>query len=160
MEFLSTLEWKRPWTFSFCWDEEGKVVRCSFTPLKGERATPPKALLQAFEEYLFQGVPLPEVPFRFLREPTPFQRRVWETTRSIPFGETLTYGDIADRIGHPDAARAIGNALGANPLPLIIPCHRVVGKKGPGGFSAGRDLPGPLIKVTLLRGEGVQILPG
>ena len=66
-----------------------------------------------------------------------FERRVLEETRAIPCGETRTYGQIAASIGAPDAARAVGRALGRNPVPIIIPCHRVVGTAGKsGGFSA------------------------
>jgi O-6-methylguanine DNA methyltransferase len=69
---------------------------------------------------------------------TPFERRVWEATRRIPYGDTATYGAIATRIGAPRAARAVGNALGHNPAPILIPCHRVVlGNRHLGGFSGG-----------------------
>lgn len=67
-----------------------------------------------------------------------FERQVYETTRFIPCGETRTYGQIARAIGMPDAARGIGQALGRNPIALIVPCHRVVAAGGKtGGFSAG-----------------------
>ena len=59
---------------------------------------------------------------------TPFQMLVWEYIAAIPFGETVTYGELAQRVGSPEAVRAVGSATGANPLSLIIPCHRVVGK--------------------------------
>lgn len=66
-----------------------------------------------------------------------FDRRVYVTVRDIPFGRTLTYGEIARRIGDAGAARAVGRALGANPFPIVVPCHRVLGADGkPGGFSA------------------------
>ncbi len=61
---------------------------------------------------------------------TPFQRRVWAALREIPFGETLSYGQLADRIGQPTAARAVGLANGRNPIGIIVPCHRVVGSSG------------------------------
>ncbi len=85
---------------------------------------------------------------------TPFQREVWRTTSRIPYGETRTYGQIAVDIGRPKSARAVGNALGKNPLPLIIPCHRVVSSSGLGGFSGG----GTEIKVFLLAVEGREKL--
>lgn len=67
-----------------------------------------------------------------------FERKVWAALEKIPFGETRTYGDIAQSIGSPRAFRAVGRACGRNPLPLIIPCHRVVGASGKlTGFSAG-----------------------
>jgi len=64
-------------------------------------------------------------------------RQVWDITRAIPFGQTLTYGDIARRLGDVALSRAVGQALGANPIPIIVPCHRVVASAGKtGGFSA------------------------
>ncbi len=69
---------------------------------------------------------------------TPFMKKVWECMRRIPFGETVTYGDLASSAGFPEACRVVGNACAANPLPLLVPCHRVVGKRGMGGFSAGK----------------------
>ena len=61
---------------------------------------------------------------------TDFQRRVWEALRGIPFGGTTSYGDIARRIGHPRAVRAVGLANGRNPISIIVPCHRVIGADG------------------------------
>lgn len=81
---------------------------------------------------------------------TPFQRRVWLATREIPYGERRSYAQIARRVGSPQAAQAVGQALAANPLPLIIPCHRVVASSGDlGGFSGG-----PYLKRRLLEMEG------
>ena len=69
---------------------------------------------------------------------TPFQKRVWSACREIPYGRISSYGHLARRLGSPGAARAVGQALGDNPLPLIVPCHRVVSADGQlGGFSAG-----------------------
>ncbi|HEX3782396.1 MAG TPA: methylated-DNA--[protein]-cysteine S-methyltransferase [Pseudonocardiaceae bacterium] len=61
---------------------------------------------------------------------TPFQRTVWAALREIPFGETMSYGGLADRIGRPGASRAVGLANGRNPVSIIVPCHRVVGSTG------------------------------
>lgn len=61
---------------------------------------------------------------------TEFQRRVWEQLARIPFGQTITYTELADRIGRPGAVRAVGLANARNPLPLVVPCHRVVGSSG------------------------------
>lgn len=75
-----------------------------------------------------------------VRDPdgTAFQRKVWRVLRAIPAGRTLTYGEVARRAGHPKAVRATGAACGANPVPLFIPCHRVIGAGGSlGGFSSG-----------------------
>ncbi|MEO2166513.1 MAG: methylated-DNA--[protein]-cysteine S-methyltransferase [bacterium] len=81
---------------------------------------------------------------------TAFQRTVWDALAEIPYGETTTYGAIAERIGRPKAVRAVGAANGQNPLPIIVPCHRVIGKDGTlTGFGGG--LP---VKEALLRLEG------
>lgn len=66
-----------------------------------------------------------------------FQEAVWAALDAIPYGETRTYADVARAIGHPGAARAVGAACGANPLPLVRPCHRVVAASGLGGFAGG-----------------------
>lgn len=68
---------------------------------------------------------------------TDFQRSVWKRLMKIPFAKTITYGEIAKAVGKPKAARAVGSAVGANPFLLIVPCHRVVGKNGLGGFRCG-----------------------
>lgn len=68
---------------------------------------------------------------------TAFQQAVWREMKKIPRGQTRTYGEIAAAIGRPNAVRAVGTACGANPLPVFIPCHRVVAKNGPGGFGSG-----------------------
>jgi methylated-DNA-[protein]-cysteine S-methyltransferase len=86
---------------------------------------------------------------------TVFQRDVWNALLAIPFGATTTYGEIARRIGRPSAVRAVGAANGANPIPIIIPCHRVIG--GDGSLTGyGGGLP---TKQFLLALEGIA-LPG
>jgi methylated-DNA-[protein]-cysteine S-methyltransferase len=61
---------------------------------------------------------------------TPFQRRVWDALRKIPYGETISYGELARRVGQPTAARAVGLANGKNPISIVVPCHRVIGSSG------------------------------
>jgi methylated-DNA-[protein]-cysteine S-methyltransferase len=78
---------------------------------------------------------------------TPFQRRVWEAARLIPHGETRSYRWLASQIGRPQAARAVGQALGKNPLPVIVPCHRVTASGGLGGFSGGIAMKKRLLKL-------------
>ena len=81
-----------------------------------------------------------------------FQRLVWQAISDIQPGQTKTYGHLAEVIGKKGAARAVGQACNKNPLPLLIPCHRVVGSNGLGGFAGGREL-----KRTLLAEEGVRL---
>ncbi len=72
---------------------------------------------------------------------TPFQREVWQATRLIPYGKTRSYAWVANQIRRPRAVRAVGQALGRNPLPIIVPCHRVVASDGKlGGFSGGLEM--------------------
>ncbi|RZS32510.1 methylated-DNA-[protein]-cysteine S-methyltransferase [Herbihabitans rhizosphaerae] len=81
-----------------------------------------------------------------------FHRRVYEVTRAIPPGDTMTYGEIATQLGDPGSARAVGQALGANPFPIVIPCHRVLAAGGKaGGFSANG---GTATKMRMLTIEG------
>jgi len=84
-----------------------------------------------------------------------FHRRVYEVARTIPPGATLSYGEIAARLGDPGSARAVGQALGRNPFPIVVPCHRVLAAGGrTGGFSARG---GAKTKLTLLAIEGAQL---
>lgn len=84
---------------------------------------------------------------------TEFQKSVWNAMRKISLGRTKSYGEIAQAIGKPKAVRAVGGACGANPIPVLIPCHRVLAAKGKiGGFSSGLDR-----KRDLLAREGVSL---
>ena len=85
---------------------------------------------------------------------TDFQKRVWQALLEIPYGKTSTYKDIGDKCGC-RGYRAVGSAVGANPIAIIVPCHRVVGVSGLGGFSGGLN-----IKRFLLEIEGAFPLPG
>jgi O-6-methylguanine DNA methyltransferase len=83
---------------------------------------------------------------------TDFQKKVWRETMKIPYGETITYSMLAKKIHRPNSQRAVGNALGANPLPIIVPCHRVIASDGSlGGYSGGIK-----IKEFLLGLEGAK----
>jgi methylated-DNA-[protein]-cysteine S-methyltransferase len=82
---------------------------------------------------------------------TAFEKQVWDALRGIPFGETRSYGEIARAIGRPGAARAVGRANGANPIPIVVPCHRVIGSDGSlTGFGGGLEA-----KSLLLEVEGI-----
>ena len=79
---------------------------------------------------------------------TTFQRRVWRVTGLIPYGETRSYAWVAEQVGKPKAVRAVGQALAQNPLPIIIPCHRVIRKNGKlGGFGGGIEMKKTLLKL-------------
>ena len=87
---------------------------------------------------------------------TDFQKQVWKELQKIPFGETRTYAEVALSIGRPTASRAVGTAIGANPIPVVIPCHRVIGSnQSLTGFSGGLEN-----KAFLLRLEGAKIIDG
>lgn len=90
-------------------------------------------------------MPIPSLPLHG----TPFERSVWRALRRIPFGSTVTYGQLAERIGHPRAALAVGTAVRKNPFPVLIPCHRVV----PAAGGIGRFAGGSAKKRWLLRYE-------
>jgi len=84
---------------------------------------------------------------------TPFQRAVWTALRDVPYGKTASYGAIAAAIGKPSASRAVGRANGQNPLPIVIPCHRIVGGDGSlTGYTGGLH-----IKRALLALEGIEL---
>jgi methylated-DNA-[protein]-cysteine S-methyltransferase len=84
---------------------------------------------------------------------TPFQRLVWAGLRAIPAGTTTTYGRLASQVGHPTASRAVGAANGANPIGIVVPCHRVIGANGTlTGYAGGLDR-----KIWLLRHEGALL---
>jgi len=88
-------------------------------------------------------------------EGTPFQQTVWNALREIPYGRTITYGELARRIGQPTASRAVGAANGRNPLPIIVPCHRVIGSNGElTGFRGGIHLKAGLLELEQRHGDG------
>jgi methylated-DNA-[protein]-cysteine S-methyltransferase len=86
---------------------------------------------------------------------TPFQQSVWRSLRQIPVGSTWTYRELATHIGHPNAVRAVGAANGQNPIPLVLPCHRVIGANGTlTGYAGGLER-----KRWLLHHEGIELAP-
>jgi methylated-DNA-[protein]-cysteine S-methyltransferase len=120
-------------------------------------AAPPAAIQHAIDGMLalLCGEPqdLRDVPLDLAAVPE-FNRRVYDIARDIPPGQTLTYGEIAAQLGEPRAAREVGQALGQNPYPLIVPCHRVLAAGGKlGGFSARG---GVTTKLRLLDIEGAE----
>ncbi len=111
------------------------------------------ALLADLERYL-SGEPITFDPSRLaLQDCLPFQRLALLAEHAIPRGRVSTYGELAKRIGHPGAARAVGTALARNPFPILIPCHRAVRADGRlGGFAGGLEM-----KRILLEMEGVRL---
>ena len=106
------------------------------------------SLIAHFQAY-FNGVRVDFPDKLDLPTASPFQRRVWAITRRIPYGNTRSYKWVAEQMEKPGASRAVGQALGRNPLPIIVPCHRVVATDGRlGGFGGGLE-----IKRRLLRME-------
>ena len=92
-----------------------------------------------------------DIPLDFFGE-TEFRQKVWREAAKIPYGKTISYSELAAAVGSPGGARAVGNALGANPVPVIVPCHRILKSDGAlGGFSAGIDVKKALL--ALERGE-------
>jgi methylated-DNA-[protein]-cysteine S-methyltransferase len=119
-----------------------------------DEALPFPAVKEQLAAYFNGGLREFELPVSL--HGTPFQQKVWEELRRIPFGETISYGELARRIGNPDASRAVGLANGKNPVSIIVPCHRVIGANGKlTGYGGGLDN-----KATLLTLErGGSLLP-
>jgi methylated-DNA-[protein]-cysteine S-methyltransferase len=87
---------------------------------------------------------------------TPFQRRVWDAIRDVPYGETITYGELARRCGRPAAVRAAGAATGRNPITVIVPCHRIVGSGGAlTGYAGGLDRKRALLALEAQPASGI-----
>ena len=125
----------------------GRAARTA--PIPSGQATsraPFRDVIEQLEEY-FAGRRT-RFQVRLAPRGTPFQLRVWSLLREIPYGETTTYGEIARRLGNPNACRAVGAANGRNPIPVIIPCHRVVGTDGSlTGFGGGLAIKDALLAL-------------
>ena len=99
--------------------------------------------LEAYLAGELQEFDLPLAP-----EGTPFQQSVWQKLQTIPYGKTATYGELAAELGKPNASRAVGAANGRNPIPIVIPCHRVIGSNGKlTGFSGGLHIKEALLSL-------------
>lgn len=129
-EYLVRISFKKPMQVSF------------------KKGSAPEGFLKELKDY-FHGVNSSfKQKIKFL-DATEFDKKVWHSLKEIPFGETRTYKWIAQQIGNPKAVRAVGRALSRNPMPIVIPCHRVIESNGSiGGFSEGVD-----IKIRLLKME-------
>ncbi len=113
-------------------------------PKKSERVCPVKRELR---EYFEKGRKDFTCKTAFI-EGTVFEKVVWNTLKEVPYGETRTYKWLAAKVGKPQAFRAVGNALGKNPIPLIFPCHRIIESDGSlGGYSSGIEIKRRLLEI-------------
>jgi len=113
-----------------------------------------KPVCQQFQEYIHGDRKQIDVPYKLTG--TPFQKLAWEALRNIPYGKIRSYSEIATSIGKPKAIRAVGHANAVNPLPILIPCHRVIGKNNKmTGYAGGMDM-----KRRLLEIEDIKIAGG
>lgn len=137
-------------------DSGGAVVRIGFGVLDVEgSALSPTALTNEAATQLMEYFAGKRRTFSLPLAPkgTPFQKEVWQALSSIPYGQTRSYADIAAQVGRPKAFRAVGMANNRNPIPIIIPCHRVVGSSGDMvGYAYGTK-----IKRYLLELEGIDV---
>ncbi|MFB7158715.1 MULTISPECIES: methylated-DNA--[protein]-cysteine S-methyltransferase [unclassified Lysinibacillus] len=119
-------------------------------PFKGYRFEENKEKLQQYVKQLsaYFNKELTKFDLPIHVKGTPFQLAVWNELKALPYGTTTTYSDIAHRIGNPKAVRAVGSAIGANPILAIIPCHRVIGKDGKlTGFRSGLAMKEFLLEI-------------
>ncbi len=129
--------------------DRGRLKELTWTDEALTKPTHDPIVLELAAFFRGQRTYLGDIPVD-LSDSTPFERSVYEATRRIPFGKVATYGQVARAIGKPNAQRAVGQALGKNPIGIVIPCHRVVASNGLGGFTGGLRW-----KKKLLRFEGV-----
>lgn len=144
-------------------DERGRLRQLSFGGLDPRVTAPlaPKAQREAFrfllkqlDAYFSRNLQTFTVPLAPMG--TEYQQRVWDDLQAIPYGQTRSYLDVARNLGDPDGARAVGSAVGANPIAILIPCHRVVGSDGDlTGYAGGLER-----KKQLLELEGALPTPG
>ncbi|MCK5833340.1 methylated-DNA--[protein]-cysteine S-methyltransferase [bacterium] len=112
--------------------------------------SPDEDIPKSFGNYFNTASFLPELKPVFLWG-TAFQREVWKKTWFIPKGHAASYSDIAESIGNPRAFRAVGRALNSNPIPILVPCHRILSLYGLGGYAGGIELKRELLKFEGLR---------
>ncbi len=137
-------------TLPSSWPPTGAPQRADAGPRAARHAARAEAELRA---YLAGRQRRFTVPLDLAAVP-PFHRQVLEAARRVPYGRTVTYGALAEAAGRPGAARAVGQAMARNPVPLLVPCHRVVAAAGLGGFGGGPGLKRRLL--ALERGAAVS----
>ena len=134
-------------------ESRGRVIRLEFVNISNDEINQAgddsPLLTEAFrqlEEYFRGERKNFDLPLEL--HGTDFQRRVWQELLKIPYGETVSYKNIAERVGNPYAARAVGMANNKNPIPIIIPCHRVIGSNGKlVGYAGGLELKQKLLEL-------------
>ena len=128
----------------------GEILRgVSFKKPRGlfRKGNAPSWIKKELKEYFETGLEKFSHKIGFSKG-TEFEKKVWLTLKEIPYGETRTYKWLAEEIGNPNATRAVGQALSRNPLPIILPCHRVIESDGSiGGYSAGIDIKRRLLEI-------------
>jgi methylated-DNA-[protein]-cysteine S-methyltransferase len=143
------------------WTSPEGVRRIEFGALPRERNTDPpdawpprlRRAVSELEEYLGKTRTDFDLELDLSGVTSDFQREVYDALRRVPYAHVTSYGKLAAEIGKPDQARAVGQAVGANPVPILIPCHRVIASDGSlTGFSGGLA-----VKVALLKLEGVDV---
>jgi methylated-DNA-[protein]-cysteine S-methyltransferase len=138
------------------WASNLRILEKLGTPASSEAASPRQILEIAdrLRAYFSEGLPIGEPPWEAIDHSgwTDFQRQVYRAIAKIPHAETRTYGWVAMQVGRTSAARAVGQALRNNPVPILVPCHRVVSVKSIGGFMGATEEDGPelMLKKKLL----------
>lgn len=146
---------------------DGEIIFIGFPPLSKKRIGSKDWLCKRFRdktvfaaddsieqcrnqlaEYLRGELKVLDFPLRAIG--TEFQQQVWSALLDLKYGDTKSYSDIAVAIGKPSAVRAVANAVGANPLSIVVPCHRIIGKNDTGGYAWGVDLKERLLKLESL----------
>jgi methylated-DNA-[protein]-cysteine S-methyltransferase len=129
----------------FIWFDAGKHPKTKPTYPKSSSSLVRETMRQ-LQAYFAKDLTQFDLPLKLTG--TEFQLAVWKELRDIPYGETMSYGELARRIGNPNASRAVGAANGANPIPIVIPCHRVIGQNGKMvGFGGGLAIKEALLKL-------------
>jgi methylated-DNA-[protein]-cysteine S-methyltransferase len=138
-------------------ESDGDILIGIWLPTQGRKAkdtgnAPPvlKDTATQLEEYFAGERTEFDIPMEL--DGTEFQRQVWRELSRIPYAETISYGELARRVGRPKGPRAVGQANGRNPIPIIVPCHRVLASNGIGGYGGGLPM-----KRALLAVEGVTV---
>jgi O-6-methylguanine DNA methyltransferase len=135
----------------------GWLLRCAPGATTREGFAPNRAAVRQVLEFLEGKRTEFDLPLDL--RGTPFQLAVWRALLEIPYGETRAYADVARRVGRPRAVRAVGAANGANPVPLVVPCHRVIASDGGlGGYGGGLELKARLLAIEGSRAARDRLL--